>query len=157
MFSFSIVSGAVHIPGLGKQTLDQFIKLGFIRDIPDIFTLRKHSNKLLQISGWGEKKVANLLQNIEVVCFRVSPTDTFFDCCVFSLLCFYCVQMARQATFEEVLTGLGIPHVGKELAAQLAIHFGHINKLMSASAEELMKVPGVGTTLVILFWSHSHN
>jgi DNA ligase (NAD+) len=113
-----VAKGAVHIPGLGKQTLNQLIELGLIRDISDIFTLKNHRDKLLQLSGWGEKKVANLLQNIEV--------------------------MAQQATLEEVLTGLGIPRVGKELAALLANHFGHIDNLMTASLNDLLRVPGIG-------------
>jgi DNA ligase (NAD+) len=59
---------------LGKQTLNQLIQAGYIRDIPDLFSLKKYRDHLLSLSGWGEKKVSNLLQNIEVV--RLNNTHT---------------------------------------------------------------------------------
>jgi DNA ligase (NAD+) len=59
--------------------------------------------------------------------------------------------MAQQVTLAEVLIGLGIPRVGKELATLLAEHFGHIDKLMQANVEDLVQLPGIGREAHFLY------
>jgi DNA ligase (NAD+) len=43
-----------------------------------------------------------------------------------------------------LLFGLGIRHVGKQVAQTLARHFGTLDALMAATREEIDEVPGVG-------------
>lgn len=50
--------------------------------------------------------------------------------------------------FEKVLFALGIRNIGENTAVLLARHFGSIEKLQEASAEQLLEINGVGETLV---------
>jgi len=106
---------ALDIRGLGEKVVDQLVDKGFVRSVSDIFELNEV--KLLQLEGFKEKSVSNLLSAI---------------------------SESKDKPFDKVLYGLGILHVGKKTAEVLAQHFGSINKLMQATVEELISVRDIG-------------
>lgn len=55
---------------------------------------------------------------------------------------------SKEQPFEKVLFALGIRNIGENTAVLLARHFGSIDKLQEASAEQLLEINGVGETLV---------
>jgi DNA ligase (NAD+) len=55
---------------------------------------------------------------------------------------------SKEQPFEKVLFALGIRNIGENTAVLLARHFGSIEKLQEASAEQLLEINGVGETLV---------
>jgi DNA ligase (NAD+) len=59
-----------------------------------------------------------------------------------------------------VLFGIGIRHVGKNVAQLLARRFGSMAALMTASADQINSVPGVGPTIaeaVVGFFAEPRN
>ena len=54
------------------------------------------------------------------------------------------IERSKQAPLQRVLLALGIRFVGDRTAGLLAAHFGSIDPLMEAEAEELLKVNEVG-------------
>lgn len=106
---------AANIEGLGSQIVEQLYEAGLIKSISDIYYLQKA--KLLELERMGERSVSNLLQAIE---------------------------NSKTAGFSKILFGLGVRYVGQYAAERLAEHFGDIEKMMSASMEELSNVGGVG-------------
>ena len=58
------------------------------------------------------------------------------------------VFKSKEQPFEKVLFALGIRNIGENTAVLLARHFGSIEKLQEASAEQLLEINGVGETLV---------
>src|SRR5690606_19861002 len=54
------------------------------------------------------------------------------------------VEGSQRAGLERLLFALGIRHVGQNVARDLAVHFGDIDRLMAATFEELTAVPAVG-------------
>ena len=59
-----------------------------------------------------------------------------------------------------MLTALGIRHVGGEVASTLATHFGGIDALMDASAEQIEEIPGIGPKIadsIVEFFSLDEN
>lgn len=58
------------------------------------------------------------------------------------------IATSKNQPFEKVLFALGIRNIGENTAQLLARHFGSIEKLKTADAEQLLAINGVGETLV---------
>lgn len=125
--------GAMDIEGFGIRQAEQFVELGLIRSLADVYYLHEHEATLLAMEGFGDKRVNNLLSAIEA---------------------------SKQRPFARLLTALGIRGVGSVVAATLASHFGSIDALMTAQAEDFAQVSGIGPVLaanVVDWFSHAPN
>lgn len=111
---------AMNIDGLGEQIIEDFYNMGLIKDIPDIYTLSKDKEDLIELEGFGNKSVSNLLISIE---------------------------NSKNNSLERLLNGLGISGVGVKSAKLLASRYGTMRNLMNASAEELVKIKDIGNVL----------
>lgn len=106
---------AFDISGIGEKLIDKFVEAKIINDIADIFYLTPF--ELAQISGVGQKTIANILSQIE---------------------------KAKNTPFHRVIVGLGIPMVGEKTAKILAEHFKNIDNLSKATYDELISIEGIG-------------
>ncbi len=109
--------GAMDIEGLGYRTIELFSEKGFIRDISDLYLLPSKKKEIVQIERMGEKSFSNLVAALE---------------------------LSKKRELPRIIFALGIPGVGESTAFLLAEHFGSMNRLMSASEEEINKIKGVG-------------
>ncbi len=109
---------AFNIDGLGEKIIDQLLQSGVIRDAADLFALTK--DDLLPLERFADLSAQNLINAIAAS--RVQP-------------------------FSRFLYALGIRHVGEETAIDLASHFGTIEKLQSATREELETVAEIGPVM----------
>jgi DNA ligase (NAD+) len=124
---FFVSRGALDIESMGGQTVKTLIERNLIGDEGDIFSLKPEP--LLELEGFGEKKVHKLFDSIET---------------------------AKQRPLERVITALGIEGVGSTIAVDLANHFGSMDALAQASVEELDAIEGIGESLAqsIYAWFH---
>jgi len=70
------------------------------------------------------------------------------------------LEKARHTTLARFIFALGIRHVGEATAKDLARHFGTMDNVMAASAEELLAVPDVGPIVaqsIANFFAEPHN
>ena len=111
---------AMNIDGLGEQIIEDFYNMGLIKDIPDIYTLSKDKEDLIELEGFGNKSVSNLLISIE---------------------------NSKNNSLERLLNGLGISGIGVKSAKLLASRYGTMRNLMNASVEELVKIKDIGSVL----------
>jgi DNA ligase (NAD+) len=110
--------GAMDIEGLGEQRVYQFTKAGLLNDVGDIYSLT--AEQILTIEGFGEVSARNLLDGIEASKTRPLP---------------------------KLLVGLNIRHLGEANAAALAQAFGHLDRLLDATPEDVAAVEGLGPTI----------
>jgi DNA ligase (NAD+) len=103
------------IDGLGNETVELLFDSGLIKDIADLYTLKKE--QLLPLERMAEKSAKNMIDGIE---------------------------LSKQVPFERVLFALGIRHVGETVAKKLAKHFSSIQALFAASFEQLLAVDEIG-------------
>lgn len=103
------------IQGLGDKIIEQLVDASLIRDPGDLYQLEEADLKDLE--GFGEVSTKKLVTAI---------------------------QARRKLPLARFIVGLGIRHVGDETAADLAENFGTIQKLRSASLEQLSAVKGIG-------------
>jgi DNA ligase (NAD+) len=106
---------AMDIEGLGAKLIAQFVEEDRIGNPSDIYRLTK--DELAERERMGEKSAENLMHAIE---------------------------KSKSTTLARFLFALGIREVGEATAANLAAYFGNLPAIVSASAEELVKVPDVG-------------
>lgn len=109
---------ALDVGGMGRETVRTLMEHDLISDFDDMFELTK--DELLILEGFEETKAAKLIQAI---------TD------------------ATRVSFDRLLIGLGIPHVGEETAFLLATHFGTLAALRAASEESLASIEGIGSVI----------
>lgn len=109
--------GALDIEGLGEKQILRFIELGLLVDLPSVFTLSQHRDKLVSLERMGEQSVANLLLAIEA---------------------------AKKRPLDRFLFGLGIRFVGEKSAKDLARAFRTLSAFRQARYEQLVAVPDVG-------------
>jgi DNA ligase (NAD+) len=103
------------IEGFGEQRAYQFTGLGILGDVGDIYTLTPEA--IAKIEGFGEISINNLLAAIEA---------------------------SKSRSLPNLLIGLNIRHLGGAGAQVLARHFGHLDRILAASAEEIAEVEGIG-------------
>lgn len=110
---------AMDIKGFGANYIIELVRLGYLKNIADIFRLKEYRQELIEQGIIGkEKNTDKLLKAIED---------------------------AKGNAPERLLTGLGISGVGKATARELMRSFGNIEKLAEASAEELEQVQDIGS------------
>ncbi len=109
---------AMDIVGFGIRQAELFVARGFIRDLADIYYL--DPARLLELEGFGEKKVANLMAAIAA---------------------------SKTRPPARLLTALGIRGVGEVVAEALMSHYGSLDALAAAPLAELQAIPGIGPVL----------
>jgi DNA ligase (NAD+) len=121
----------MNIEGLGDVTVTQLTDRGLVKNVADIYGLTKKD--LLSLERMGDKSAQNILDEIED---------------------------SKKLPLERVVFGLGIRFVGERTAQFLAQHFGSMEALMNASAEELEEVDEVGPRIadsIVEFFQEPRN
>jgi DNA ligase (NAD+) len=106
---------ALDIAGLGEAVVDQLVDKGWVENPADLYQLTAH--QIASLERQGEKSAENILQAL---------------------------RESKRRSFDRVLFGLGIRHVGATLAATLAQRFDGFEELATATVEELEAIPDVG-------------
>jgi DNA ligase (NAD+) len=106
---------AMNIDGLGDALVDQLVDKGMVHDVADLYKLTHQ--QLADLERMGKKSAQNLVDEIE---------------------------RSKQAELARVIYALGIRFVGERTGQLLANHFGSLDKLAHATAEELVQAEEVG-------------
>ena len=109
---------AMDIKGFGATYIMELAHLGYLKDIADIYDLKQHREELIEQGIIGKEK----------------NTDKLLDA----------IEKSKQNEAFQLLTGFGIPNVGKAAAKTILKHFGSIEALMQADMESLQQVADVG-------------
>ena len=113
---------AMNIENLGPAMVLKLIDEGFISNIPDLYTLHKKKDELIQMERMGEKSVNRLLENIE---------------------------NSKKNEIYRLIFGLGIRHIGVASSKELAKQFKSIENLAKATVEDLVKIDDIGYTTAV--------
>jgi DNA ligase (NAD+) len=109
---------AMDIVGLGIKIVEQLVIAGLVRDVADIYSLKRE--ELLELEGFAAKKADNLLQAIET---------------------------SKNQSLARLITALGIHGVGEVVAADLARYFRNLDALSRATLEDLQTIEGIGPNI----------
>jgi len=125
-FNYFVSKKAFNIEGFGNKSVDEFYDIGLIKNVLDIFKLKKEDIESLE--GFGEKSASNLIEAIE---------------------------KAKNISINKFIYSLGIRHIGETVAKDLATHFLSVENIQKSilaldknrNIDELKKdfaVPGIG-------------
>ena len=124
---------AMNIDGLGDEIIEDFYNEGFVRTIPDFYHLSEHKEDIIELEGYGLKKVTNLLLAIEE---------------------------SKQNSVERLIFGLGISGIGSKNAKLLASTYKDMEHLSNATYEELIEIKDIGDVLarnIVNFFANPNN
>jgi len=110
--------GAMDIEGLGIRIVEQLVAARLVRDVGDLYRLR--GDQLLTLEGFAEKKAQKLIEAIGA---------------------------SRRQPLARLIGALGIRGVGEVVAVDLAVHFGTLDRLQSATEDDLQHVAGIGPNI----------
>ena len=116
-FEHFVSRKAMNIEGLGYKINKHLINLGYVKEVADLFKLKKYESELKSLEGFGEKSIDNLFDSIEA---------------------------SRSPTLEMFINSLGIPEVGETTASSLARYFKTFEKLRLANFDALMQMDNIG-------------
>lgn len=111
---------AMDVRGLGYERVRQLLDAGLIADVADLYDLT--AGQLVQLDRFGEQSAGQLVAAIAA---------------------------SKARPLSNLLYGLGIRHVGKNVAQLLARRFGTMAALQTAPAEVVTEVPGVGPSIAL--------
>lgn len=122
---------AMDIDGLGDKHIEQFFDDGLIKDVADLYYLKK--DDILTLERWAEKSAENLMDAIE---------------------------KSKHPTLPRLIYALGIRQVGEHMAHVLAEEFGTLEATMKADKERLLSVRDIGPETaesIYDFFQEPHN
>jgi DNA ligase (NAD+) len=123
--------GAMDIEHLGEAVVEQLVERGLVQDFADLYRLTVA--QLTELERLAEKSATNLVSAIAA---------------------------SRGRGLARVLYALGIRFVGERAARLLADHFGSIERVASATVEEISEIHGIGPRIaesVRLFFDQPAN
>lgn len=109
---------AMDIKGFGTVYIEELVRLGYLENIADIYALRERREELIEQGIIGKEK----------------NTDKLLGA----------IEKSKENDADRLLTGFGIPNVGKAAAKAILKEFQTIDALMQADGEALQKVNDIG-------------
>ncbi len=110
--------GGMDIEGLGERTVAILIAQNLIEDAGDLYDI--DFDQLGELEGFGQTTIDNLRAGIEV---------------------------SKSRPLASLLVALGIRHLGPSGAESLAGAFGHLDRIIEASADDMAAIDGVGPVI----------
>src|SRR5688572_13180458 len=119
--------GAMDIVGLGMRIVEKLIETGKVRDIADIYVLKRAD--ILEAVTKKDRKTEK------------EPPGKIADNLLAS------IEASKSRPLARLIAALGIRGVGDVSAGDLARHFTDLDALAKASADDLQEIAGIGPSV----------
>ncbi len=121
---------AMDIDGMGSAVIEELFGEGFIHEIPDIYDLYQHAERIKELDGWSNKSMSNLLGAIEE---------------------------SKGKSLERLLFGLGIKEVGNKTAKVLARRHRNLDEYFTLTEEDYRKIDDIGPVMAASLYGYFHD
>ena len=111
---------AMDIEGLGPAVIEQLLDAELIKNVADIYSLKKED--IASLERMGDKSADNLINAI---------------------------NKSKSNSLDKLINSFGIRHVGGKSAKLIAQSFENLDAIMNASVEELSAIKEVGEIMAI--------
>lgn len=124
---------AMNIEGLGEKIIEDFYNMNFINSFVDIYKLSEHKKDLVELEGFGQKSIDNILIAIE---------------------------NSKTNSLERFIFALGIPFVGEKTAKILSKRYKTMSNFMNSSFDDLKDIYDIGEKIaksIVDYFSNDEN
>lgn len=126
-FVHFVARDAMNIDGLSEATLEKFIQHGMLHEFADLYHLDDYRDTIIDMDGFGVKSYDNMMAAID---------------------------RSRHTTLPKLIYSLGIANVGLSNAKMIVKNTGTLDRILSATREELCAIDGVGEVIADSFVSY---
>ncbi|MCI6020941.1 MAG: NAD-dependent DNA ligase LigA [[Bacteroides] pectinophilus] len=126
-FVHFVARDAMNIDGLSEATLEKFIQHGMLHEFADLYHLDDYRDTIIDMDGFGIKSYDNMMAAID---------------------------RSRHTTLPKLIYSLGIANVGLSNARMIVKNTGTLDRILSATREELCAIDGVGEVIADSFVSY---
>lgn len=126
-FVHFVARDAMNIDGLSEATLEKFIQHGMLHEFADLYHLDDYRDTIIDMDGFGVKSYDNMMA---------------------------AVDRSRHTTLPKLIYSLGIANVGLSNAKMIVKNTGTLDRILSATREELCAIDGVGEVIADSFVSY---
>lgn len=126
-FVHFVARDAMNIDGLSEATLEKFIQHGMLHEFADLYHLDDYHDTIIDMEGLGVKSYDNMMAAID---------------------------RSRHTTLPKLIYSLGIANVGLSNAKMIVKNTGTLDRILSATREELCAIDGVGEVIADSFVSY---
>ena len=116
---------AMNIDGCGEAQINALISNELVKDAADLYYLKQED--IEKLDRMGKKSAENLVNAIE---------------------------NSKKAGLSRLIHALGIRHIGKQTAISLAKYFESLDKIMSATVEELSVIDDIGEVVALSVYDY---
>lgn len=121
----------LNMDGFGEKIVKRLYEEKLLTSIPQLYELKQHYDRLIQLDRMGQKLVDKLLEKVE---------------------------QSKTQPLHKILEALSIRDAGQVTAKKIADHFKSIDNIMNATIEELLIIEDVGdvvaSSVVSYFKTH---
>lgn len=122
-----VSKGGMDIVGMGEKIVEKLIRSGKIKNVADIYNL--DADMITQALTSKERKTEK------------EPPGKLAENIINS------IENSKRQPLHRLITALGISNIGEVAAKDLADHFGTLDKLFSATNNDLTSLNGIGPTM----------
>lgn len=109
---------AADVEGIGSKLVEQLVDRGLVKRLADLYSL--DGETLARLERMGDKSAANIVAGLD---------------------------RSKRMPLNRFIFALGIRHVGEHAAELVAFHFGTLEKVRGAGAQELEGIKEIGPTM----------
>ncbi len=111
---------AMNIEGLGERIMEDFYNFDIVKSFKDIYLLSNKKEDLIELEGFGNKSISNILKSVE---------------------------NSKSNSLERLLFAIGIEEVGKKTAKILSERYLNLDNIRNTTEEELVSIRDIGPVL----------
>lgn len=116
---------AMNIDGLSEATIEKFVQSGMIKELADLYHLKKYQEQIVTMEGFGQRSYENLVSSIE---------------------------NSRKVEMPNFIYALGIGNIGLSTAKLIVKRYGSDwETIKNLTSEQLVDVNGIGDVIAETF------
>lgn len=117
------------IENFGPAVIDQFIGLGWLNQVNDIYRLHEHREEMAKLKGWGKRSADNLIAGIE---------------------------KSKSQNIDRLIKALGMLGIGRHIGSALAAKYPDLWAISRLEKDELDTIEGIGDISAVVIYDYFH-
>lgn len=146
---------ALDIRSVAEKKIEEWYRNGLLHAPLDLYALTLERLESYKRSQFKESDYDGVLNGERVLKRQAALSLKLYIASSEKLL--EQIALSTHRPVEALLVGLGVPNLGEVQSEVLLAHFGSLERLASATVEEMSEIPGVGAIVAVDVWDYFHS